>query len=405
MAQDSKTISVKQRAGAWLATLAGVFASGAVLGFGLGVWVADPVARPVSAVAVPERLYDYQPTDAEEGLPVTVFRSESALKQYTYEEPVAPPVPSDAPLAAVVATPPPPEPPRQPVAEPTGGEQAVAAAPAKTAPAARETAKAPQAPQLARLPEQAERPEPQRDGAPAWMRNAVPVRLDLGRPMIAVIIDDLGIDQKRSRAAIALPGPLTLAFIPYGYNLRQLVGSARSNRHEVMLHLPMEPLNPDIDPGPNALLVDLDPAERARRLEWALGRFNGYVGINNHMGSRFTAWSDGMRPVLDSLRERGLLYVDSITTQDTVGYRMARSMGVPNVTRDVFLDHDQRPEAIAKALARTEKIARNRGIAVAIGHPHDATIAELARWIPLLAERGIQLVPVSAIVRATNPSG
>ena len=399
MLGDRNTLSRKRRASAWLATLAGVFAGGAVMGFGLGVWVADPIARPVSAVAVPDRLYSYRPGPAEEGLPVTVFRSESALKQYRYEEPVAPPVPADAPLAAVRA--PLDEPP--PTASPARGQTAAAPEKAPLPEIQQQDAAAPQ--QVARLPEQSALPERKPAGAPAWMRNAVPVRVDLGKPMIAVIIDDLGIDQKRTRAAIALPGPLTLAFIPYGYNLRQLVGSARAGRHEIMLHLPMEPLNPDIDPGPNALLVDLDPAERARRLDWALSRFNGYVGVNNHMGSRFTAWADGMRPVLASLRERGLLYVDSITTQDTTGYRLARGMGVPNVTRDIFLDHDQRPEAIATALARTEKIARKRGLAVAIGHPHDATIAELARWIPLLEERGIQLVPISAIVRATNPSG
>ncbi len=399
MARDRTGLSRRRRAGAWLATLAGVFAGGAAMGFGLGVWVADPIARPESAVAVPQPLHDYRPGAAEEGLPVTVFRSESALKQYRYEEPVAPPGPADAPLAAGQT------PPSQP-APTTPIEQADAPSTTEAKPAEIQQAVEPPQ-QIARLPAPVAEPElqPKAKGAPAWMRNAVPVSVDLGKPMIAVIIDDLGIDQKRTRAAIALPGPLTLAFIPYGYNLRDLVGSARASRHEIMLHLPMEPLNPDIDPGPNALRVGLDPGERARRLEWAFKRFNGYVGVNNHMGSRFTAWAEGMRPVLARLRERGLLFVDSITTQDTTGYRLARRMGVPNVTRDIFLDHDQRPEAIAAALARTEKIAWNRGVAVAIGHPHDATIAELARWIPLLEERGIQLVPISAVVRATNPSG
>ena len=142
---------------------------------------------------------------------------------------------------------------------------------------------------------------------------------------------------------------------------------------------------------------------------FSLDRFDdqtsNVVGINNHMGSRFTAWEPGMRKVMEQLRRKGLLFLDSITTQQTVGYRLARSMGIANTTRDVFLDHDMRREAIADALAKTERIARDRGYAVAIGHPHDGTIEELAAWLPTLKAKGIQLVPVSTIVRLTNPSG
>jgi len=238
-----------------------------------------------------------------------------------------------------------------------------------------------------------------------WLANAVGVAPAEGRPMIAIVIDDLGIDQRRTKRAIALPAPLTLAFIPYGYNLRDLAKSSHDAGHELLVHVNMEPTDRGVDPGPKALLTSLPLAEIRRRMDWALGQFDGFVGINNHMGSRFTEWPDGMEVVLQTLRGRGLLFLDSLTSTKSVGAALARAHGMPYAARDIFLDHDRTLEFVAAQLKQTERIARRNGHAIAIGHPHDVTVEVLTDWIPKAQAAGFQLVPLSAIVRKRRGEG
>lgn len=232
-----------------------------------------------------------------------------------------------------------------------------------------------------------------------WLANAVPSPAANGRPMIAVVMDDLGIDQARTRRVIALPAPLTLAFIPYGYNLKELSGAGRAAGHELIVHVNMEPKDRGIDAGPHALLTSLSDDEIRTRLTWALSRFDGYIGVSNHMGSRFTEWPEGVAVVLRELRGRGLLFLDSVTSQKSVGAALARAHGMAFARRDVFLDNDRTAAKIALRLAETERIARRRGTAIAIGHPHDVTLSALERWLPAVKKRGFLLVPLSAIVR------
>ncbi len=234
----------------------------------------------------------------------------------------------------------------------------------------------------------------------AWQHFAVPVAASGARPMIAVVLDDLGLNRAGTNRAIALPAPLTLAFMTYAEGLPRMAARARRAGHELMLHVPMAPRDPAYDPGPNVLRAELAPAELARRLDWGLGRFEGFVGVNNHMGSRFTASRAGMAPVMAALRARGLLFLDSVTTAASVGAEMARRAGVPYATRDVFLDNEWSDRAaIARQFARLEALARRNGSAVGIGHPHRATLDVLARWLPEARARGFAIVPVSAIVR------
>jgi len=242
------------------------------------------------------------------------------------------------------------------------------------------------------------RPTPPPPALPAWRRNAVEVGPDDGKPMIAIVLDDMGVDRARSATAMALPGPLTLSFLAYAKELPAQTTAAKAQGHELLLHVPMEPLSASVDPGPNALTVSLDDAEIRRRLEWDLDRLDGIVGANNHMGSRFTQWRHGVEIVETVLRERGLFVLDSRTTAQTVVIEVAKSIGLPHVKRDVFLDDDMAAPAVGKELQRTEEIARRNGFAVAIGHPHDGTVAELRTWLPTLASKGFRLVPLSAIV-------
>ena len=243
---------------------------------------------------------------------------------------------------------------------------------------------------------------------PAWRRNAVMVAAIPGdaRPKIAVVIDDLGVDRERGARVRLLPGPLTMAFLPYAQDLPQQTADARKAGHELLVHVPMDPRNRAItDPGPNALLVDLAADELRRRIDWNLSQFDGYVGINNHMGSRFTADADALTAVMSELRRRGLLFLDSRTSAGSAGLATAQHAGVPALARDVFLDHAPAIEAVRLALAEVEQIARRNGHAVAIGHPRDATIEALAEWLPQLSQRGFRLVPLSALVRENSPSG
>jgi polysaccharide deacetylase 2 family uncharacterized protein YibQ len=232
-----------------------------------------------------------------------------------------------------------------------------------------------------------------------WLANALPFVDAGGRPMVAIIIDDVGVDRANSPSAIALPAPVTLSFMSYADDLAAMTAEAHRAGHELMLHLPMEPMDPTVDPGPHGLRIGQTAAEIAANVEWALARFDGYIGVNNHMGSRFTRSSGGMAVVLAELRRRGLMFLDSRTVADSVGALVAADLGVPHLVRDVFLDNDPAPAAIEAQLAELERLARERGYAIGIGHPYPSTLAALRAWLPTLERRGIVAVPVSTILR------
>ncbi|MEE2745279.1 MAG: divergent polysaccharide deacetylase family protein [Pseudomonadota bacterium] len=224
----------------------------------------------------------------------------------------------------------------------------------------------------------------------------------IDQTIIAIVIDDAGIDKLRTNHAIQLPGPLTFSFLTYANGLEEQAATARNAGHEIMSHIPMEPINPEIDPGPNALLIDLDSLELRRRLTWGLARLPGVVGINNHMGSKFTANLKAMNVVMEELKLRGLMFLDSRTTPHSVAKEVARKYKVPFVGRNIFLDHDPSLVSIGKQLGRLVETARLKGHAIAIAHPRDNTISALAQWLPILAEKGAVLVPVSFIVKRTS---
>ncbi len=233
--------------------------------------------------------------------------------------------------------------------------------------------------------------------APAWRRNAVAIVPADGRPMIAIVIDDLGVDKRRSARAIALPGPLTAAFLPYATQLDRQIEAARRAGHEILVHLPMEPWDRTVDPGPRYLATDQAVDEIKALLDWNLAHVPRHVGVSNHMGSRFTGDVRAMRVVLGELSRRGLLFLDSVTSGATVGRQVARGARVPFAGRDVFLDNERTAPRVAERLAELERIARRRGYAVGISHPHDATIDVLSKWLPAARRRGLALVPISVI--------
>jgi len=216
--------------------------------------------------------------------------------------------------------------------------------------------------------------------------------------MIAVVIDDMGVERGIAARVIALEPPLTLAFLPYADQIGPQTQRARKAGHELMVHVPMQPRGSD-DPGANALRVDQSARTIQERLNWSLSQFGGIVGINNHMGSRFTADEARMRLVVAEVRKRDLLFLDSLTSARSVAWEVAKAAGVPYTVRDVFLDNEHNVPDITGQLRRLEAVARRKGSAVGIGHPFPETVDALRAWIPKARARGFVFVPVSAVVR------
>lgn len=241
-------------------------------------------------------------------------------------------------------------------------------------------------------------PAPPEEDAPR-VRYAVATADPGDRPIIAVVIDDIGMDKARSMRAIGLPGPLTMAMLPYAGGLDRQVAAARANGHEIIVHIPMEPHDATADPGPRFLAMAHDFRAFRQTLDWNFRRLGSYVGFSNHMGSRFTEDLPRMRRLMREARSRGLLFLDSMTTAASVGVQAAAEAGVPHARRHVFLDNERSAPEIWRRLAQLEETARRRGFAVGIGHPHDSTIDVLATWIPEARRRGFVLVPISAVVR------
>jgi len=236
-----------------------------------------------------------------------------------------------------------------------------------------------------------------------WQKNAVSVPAlvqQSGRPKIAILIDDVGLSESRTHRLLRLQGPLTLAFLPYAEKLPSLTQEARRIGFELMVHMPMEAMDSAEDPGPGSLRLSQSESENMARFERNMAKFEGYVGINNHMGSRFTSDAKAMKPILQSLKERGLLFVDSVTSPNSVAGEIADQIGLPNAKRQIFLDNDQSLEAVRNSIAQLENVARRQGMAIAIGHPHPTTLAVLEQWLPMAAQRGFDLVPVSYVVQA-----
>lgn len=222
------------------------------------------------------------------------------------------------------------------------------------------------------------------------------VRIE-GRPRIAVIIDDVGLNADLAAQATALPAPVTLAFLPYADGLGRMTADAHAAGHEIFLHMPMEPASDEVDPGPGALLSSLTPAELDSRIAADLGRVPGAIGVNNHMGSKLTADRVAMGRVMAAMKANGLVFVDSRTTAATVAETVAQELGVPHTRRDVFLDNDRDAARIHARLAELEARAREAGSAVGIGHPYPETLAALAAWLPDVTKRGLVIVRASSL--------
>ncbi|MFK7839639.1 MAG: divergent polysaccharide deacetylase family protein [Bdellovibrionales bacterium] len=216
---------------------------------------------------------------------------------------------------------------------------------------------------------------------------------------IAIIIDDVGMNRKQSKAAVAIENaPLTLAFLPYAPNLNRLTEPAIAAGHELIIHMPMEPLNSDVPLGSIALKDNMNADDARAMLGQAFESFDGYVGLNNHMGSKATQNHALMKVVMETLEDKNLFYVDSKTISSSIAADAARKQGLRFAERDVFIDHEDSLDYARNALKRAEKVALSKGHAIAIGHPKSNTLQALREWIPTLEARGFEIVPVSELL-------
>ena len=221
------------------------------------------------------------------------------------------------------------------------------------------------------------------------------------RPKIAILLGGMGLNPKLTRSATDnLPGDVTFAFAPYGENLQAQVNRARANGHEVMLQLPMEPMGyPANNPGPKTLLVDADPAANIEALHWHMGRFTGYTGITNYMGGRLLSTAAALKPVLQEIQKRGLIYLEDSSTSLTSSADVAESVNLQERHAQIVIDSDPTPQSIANALELLENAAKTNGFAIGTGSGLEVTLDAVKAWSDQLKDKGILLVPVSAMYK------
>ena len=220
--------------------------------------------------------------------------------------------------------------------------------------------------------------------------------------LIAVVIDDMGVNVRRTRDIISLEAPLTSSFLTYGPHLEQQIEAARAAGHEIMVHVPMQP-HKDLYTAPDGLTVDMTDEELTKNFEIMLTKFEGVKGVNNHMGSKLTEDMKRMSAVMEILKEKGLFFLDSKTSAKSKAEEAAEKAGIAYAHRHVFIDNNNDKAYILGQLAKAENVARKNGYAIAIGHPKTQTFAALKEWLPSLEQKGIVLMPLSKIVAILNP--
>ena len=237
------------------------------------------------------------------------------------------------------------------------------------------------------------------DGREPWQTHAASFVADPDTPLISLVIVGLGLNRNVTQAAIdTLPAEVTLAFSPYGRDLENWVRQARNAGHEVMLMLPTEPLDyPANDPGPHTLLTSLPVADNLDRLYYVMSRFQGYVGLVNDMGSKYTASADAIRPLMEELRNRGLLFLDSRTTRYTVAAQIARTVGTTRAINNRYIDNQAIASEIDQHLIDLQTNAEGLGVAVGIGRPYPVTFERIAAFAERLQGGNARLAPITAI--------
>jgi polysaccharide deacetylase 2 family uncharacterized protein YibQ len=215
---------------------------------------------------------------------------------------------------------------------------------------------------------------------------------------IVLIMDDVGFDRQPIERAMSIDPNINFAVLASGHNASLFASALHRRGFEILCHLPMEPLDPAAQPGPNAVTTSMSVGEIERVTRANLQAVPYARGVNNHMGSRATADRRVMQDVLAALPV-GMYFVDSLTSGNSVAADVARKMKIRTVSRDVFLDDVQSESAIRRQIARLAATAHTRGTAVGIGHMYPVTVRVLAEEIPALRRNGFRFVRASEVVQ------
>jgi polysaccharide deacetylase 2 family uncharacterized protein YibQ len=215
---------------------------------------------------------------------------------------------------------------------------------------------------------------------------------------LAIIIDDLGSDRAAAESVFALGYPLTISVLPNHEHSLEIAEQAHRRGFQVMLHLPMQSVANET-PEVQELHPGMPAPEVAALVDQFLQNVPDAAGVNNHQGSQATADAALMDELMPVLRDRHLFYVDSRTTAATVAYDTAQDFGVRSAFRNVpFLDDVAEVAAVRKQLELALRGACEKGEAVAIGHPHPATLRALREVLPQAQSQGVRLVLASELV-------
>jgi hypothetical protein len=227
-------------------------------------------------------------------------------------------------------------------------------------------------------------------------------RLRPGSPHIALVVGGFGLNGEGAASAIAkLPGAVTLAFAPTDAEVEQQAAQAREAGHETVLQARLDDLSGSTSLGAHVQSTSASDAENLDSLRWQMGRFTGYVAVANVLGDKFTADRQEITPILSEIAARGLGYFDDGSSPRSVAPDVAATLAAPSARGDVVIDANPAPEAIDAALARLVELARQRGSAIGVASASSASVARLARWTNELDLKGVELVPLSALMSGT----
>lgn len=227
------------------------------------------------------------------------------------------------------------------------------------------------------------------------------------RPRIAIVVTGLGLSAAATETAIqGLPGSVTLAFSPYSPRLNEWIRLARVAGHEVLINVPMEPTNyPAYDSGPQTLLTTLNAEGNLDRLLWSLSRGTGYVGVVDFLGSQFTTSRVHMTPILNAIKQRGLLYLDSNSSPRSVSGAVAAKLKLVSAKATLTLDERASRTEIDRRFAELEQRVKREKLAIGIASPYPVSLERIATWVRQLEARGIAIAPVSALTQPPAPAG
>jgi len=215
---------------------------------------------------------------------------------------------------------------------------------------------------------------------------------------IALIIDDMGGSLSIARRFLDLEAPVTFSILPRLTRSQDVALETHNQGQEIMLHQPMEPFNTHLDPGPGALYVGYEPEKIVSIVEENIAGMPFVTGVNNHMGSRFTACERDMIEVLGPIKKRGLFFVDSLTSRRSKAYKTAKALNMTTASRNIFLDNRPDESAILAQLNKLERHARKFGHAIGIGHPFRETARAIKIFLKGLDASCVSLVPVSGVL-------